>query len=461
MKSKNSPQTHNFNPQILRAYDIRGIVGDTLTEQDAYFIGKSFGTLLSQSEGNKKICVGFDGRHSSPLLEENLVKGLLETGAEVILIGLGPTPMLYFAVQNLQASGGIMITGSHNPPTHNGFKMMKSKLPVYGDEIQELGQIASSGRFATGKGVVTFEDVYDDYTEYLFGKYIKSDLKVAWDAGNGAAGDIMKSLTDKLSGKHILLNEKIDGNFPSHHPDPSVKKNMEQLIDAVISNKCDIGIAFDGDGDRIGVIDNKGNMLYGDQLMSLYVEDVLKHNKGAKIVADVKTSQVLYDLIAQKGGVPIMWKTGHSLIKTKMAEENAILGGEMSGHIFFADNFGFDDALYAAVKLLNIVAKLDCRLSEKIDRLPKTFNTPEIRVYVDEKRKFLIVDEIKQEVKKSGAKVNDVDGIRALTQDGWWLLRASNTEAALVIRCESDSKQGLERLKESIFGILQKKGIKV
>jgi phosphomannomutase len=460
MKNKTSLESHNFNPQILRAYDIRGIVGETINTEDAYFIGKSLGTLLSGSEDNR-ICVGFDGRHSSPKLEEKLVKGLLETGAEVIRIGLGPTPMLYFAVQHFQADGGVMITGSHNPPTHNGFKMMKAKLPVYGDEILELGQIASSGQFAKGNGSVSFEDIKEDYITHLLNTYIKSDLKVAWDAGNGAAGEAMQALTDKLSGDHILLNEKIDGNFPSHHPDPSVKENMKQLIETVISNNCDLGIAFDGDGDRIGVIDNKGNMLYGDQLMSLYTEDILINNAGAKIVADVKTSQVLYDLIAEKGGVPIMWKTGHSLIKTKMAKEKAILGGEMSGHIFFADNFGFDDALYASIKLLNIVAKLDCTLDEKVSSFPTTFNTPEIRVYVNEERKFKIVETILKEAKDSGAKVNDVDGIRALTDDGWWLLRASNTEAALVIRCESDSEQGLERLKDSIFGMLKKQGVDV
>ena len=457
MKNKDNPESYEFNQQILRAYDIRGIVGDTITNEDAYFIGKSFGTLLDKSD--KKICVGFDGRHSSPELEENLVKGLLETGADVIRVGLGPTPMLYFAVQHFVADGGIMITGSHNPPTHNGFKMMKAKLPVYGDEILELGQIAASGQFASGNGSVSFEDVQEDYIAHLLNAYVKSDLKVAWDAGNGAAGQMMQELTAKLSGEHILLNEKIDGNFPSHHPDPSVKENMQQLIDTVLVEKCDLGIAFDGDGDRIGIIDNKGEMLYGDQLMSLYTEDILADNQGAKIVADVKTSQVLYDLIADKGGVPIMWKTGHSLIKTKMAEENAILGGEMSGHIFFADNFGFDDALYASVKLLNIVAKLNIKLHDKVDSFPKTFNTPEIRVYVDEERKFKIVEEIKQEAQQSSAKVNDVDGIRALTEDGWWLLRASNTEAALVIRCESDNEKGLENLKESIFGMLSKRGI--
>lgn len=460
MKNFSKATCHIFNKQVLRAYDIRGIVGETISGDDAYFIGKAFATLIADGTP-KRVCVGFDGRHSSPQLEERLVRGLIETGTEVIRVGLGATPMLYFAVQHFKADGGIMITGSHNPSSHNGFKMMKAKLPVYGDEILALGKIAASGEFTSGNGTVTFEDVSQDYNEHLLSIYKKSDLKVAWDAGNGAAGEAMQLLTSNLSGKHILLNEKIDGNFPAHHPDPSVKENLQQLIAKVISEQCDLGIAFDGDGDRIGVVDNKGNMLYGDQLMALYAEDILKENQGRTIIADVKTSQVLYDLIAKFGGKPLMWKTGHSLIKTKMAEENAILGGEMSGHIFFADNFGFDDALYAAVKLLNIVALLDCPLSEKLAQIPKTFNTPEIRVYVKEEEKFKIVDDIKNEAIKSGANVNDVDGVRALTADGWWLVRASNTEAALVVRCESTTAQGLENLKETIFTMLKNRNIAV
>lgn len=486
MKTSNKTTSHNFNKQVLRAYDIRGIVGETISGEDAYFIGKSFCTLIADGKP-KRVCVGFDGRHSSPELEERLVRGLIETGAEVIRVGLGATPMLYFAVQHFGADGGIMITGSHNPPSHNGFKMMKAKLPVYGDEIITLGKIAESGEFKSGNGTVTFEDVKEDYNSHLLKAYSiskleslgnspipnhppqagegindsKSNLKVAWDAGNGAAGEAMQLLTQNLLGEHILLNEKIDGNFPAHHPDPSVKENLKQLIDKVIAESCDLGIAFDGDGDRIGVVDNKGNMLYGDQLMALYAEDILKDNQGRTIIADVKTSQVLYDLIAKFGGKPLMWKTGHSLIKIKMAEENAILGGEMSGHIFFADNFGFDDALYAAVKLLNIVAKLGQALSEKIDQMPKTFNTHEIRVHVREEEKFKIVEDIKIEARKSGADVNDVDGVRALTKDGWWLVRASNTEAALVVRCESTTAQGLERLKKTIFTMLEERNIRV
>jgi phosphomannomutase len=460
MKNKSEKQMHDFTPSILRAYDIRGILGESLSAEDAYYIGKAFGTFIADG-APKKVCVGFDGRHSSPELEARLVRGLQETGAEVIRVGLGPTPMLYFAVQHFGADGGIMITGSHNPPSHNGFKMMGAKLPVFGDDILKLGDIAAEGEFVSGSGVVSFEDVKADFQAHLLGAYEAADLKVAWDAGNGAAGEAMVSLTEKLAGTHILLNEKIDGTFPSHHPDPSVLENMQQLIDVVLEKECDLGIAFDGDGDRIGVIDNKGNMLYGDQLMGLYAEDVLSKNPGGTVIADVKTSQVLYDEIARLGGKPIMWKTGHSLIKTKMAEENAVLGGEMSGHIFFAENFGFDDALYAAVKLLNIVAHFDSDLASKVDSFPKMCSTPEIRMYVDEAAKFQIVDDIKSEAVAAGLDVNDVDGVRALNSDGWWLVRASNTEAALVVRCESATDSGLSNLKNRIFGMLRAHGVEV
>jgi phosphomannomutase len=454
-------QPHNFHPSILRAYDIRGILGETLSEDDAYYLGKSFGSFIADNKGKKKVCVGFDGRLSSPILEDKLVRGLLETGAEVIRIGLVPTPALYFSVQHFGADGGIMITGSHNPPSHNGFKMMFAKLPLHGEDILKLGVLAATGDFTQGSGAVSFEDVKPDYLSHLLNHFNGGDLKVSWDSGNGAAGEIMQRLTENLSGQHILLNEKIDGNFPSHHPDPSVLANMLQLIDSVKTNKCDIGIAFDGDGDRIGVVDNEGNMIFGDQLMMLFSEDVLKTSKGGTVIADVKTSQTLFDFVAKNGGKPLMWKTGHSLIKTKMFEEDAALAGEMSGHIFFKDNFGFDDGIFAAVKILNIVAALKTTLSEKIASLPKTFNTPEMRVHVDETRKFAIVEAIKQQAREQGANVNDIDGVRASIGDGWWLIRASNTEAALVCRCEATSQKGLDSLRENLLDLLKKQGVEI
>lgn len=457
-----SEDTHSFHPSILRAYDIRGILEETLSEKDAYYIGLAYGSFIAEEGKQKRVCVAFDGRLSSPALEEKLVRGLQETGVDVVRIGLGPTPLLYFSVQHLKADGGIMITGSHNPPTHNGFKMMLAKTPVFGEDIQKLGKIVANGNFVEGKGSVSFEDVKEDYLAHLVAAYKgKKDLKVVWDAGNGAAGEIMSELASRLPGEHFLLNEKIDGTFPSHHPDPSVLENMQQLIAKVLQEGCDLGIAFDGDGDRVGVVDDKGNMIFGDQLMVMLSESVLAENPGETIIADVKASQVLFDEIAKNGGKPLMWQTGHSLIKTKMFETGAILAGEMSGHIFFKENFGFDDGPYAAIKLLNILTGTDKKLSAKVAEIPSTFNTPEIRVYVDDAEKFDIVESVKNEAVELGLDVNDVDGARALIHDGWWLIRASNTEASLVLRCESKSEDGLAKIKESIFGLLKRRGVEV
>ncbi len=451
--------TYKFNKSILRAYDIRGITGETLSLKDAFYLGKSFGSYL---ESGAKICVAFDGRHSSPALEEELVKGLLSTGAEVIRVGRGPTPMLYFSVKYLKADGGIMITGSHNPPDHNGFKMMLAALPLHGDQILELGKIAEDGAFKNGSGSVSFEDVKSDYLSHLLSAVKDGEeLKIAWDAGNGAAGEMMKDLTDKLPGTHILLNEKIDGDFPAHHPDPSVEENMQQLIAVVKGENCDLGIAFDGDGDRIGVVDAAGKMIFGDQLMVLYARDILKEHPGGKIIADVKASQVLFDDIKAHGGVPIIYKCGHSLIKTKMHEVGAPFAGEMSGHVFFADNFGFDDGLYAAIKLINILANSAEKIGDIIDNLPKTYSTPEIRFEVDEARKFAIVEAVKEDLQSENAEISDIDGVRVLSKDGWWLLRASNTQAVLVARCESESEAGLEKLKKHLSGILAKNAVEI
>lgn len=463
MKNPDKPEAHSFDPSILRAYDIRGIVGKTLHPEDAFYIGKAFAASM-QDGGKKTVCVGYDGRLSSPQLEEQLVLGLQLSGLAVIQVGKGPTPMLYHAVKRFKADGGIMITGSHNPPDYNGFKLMYHKLPLYGEGIQALGKIAASGEFLNKTGAVSQAfNIKRDYIHYLLESYKpgKRPLKIAWDAGNGAAGGVMTALTQKLQGEHILLNEVVDGTFPAHHPDPSVKKNMQQLIDTVIENKCDLGIAFDGDGDRIGVVDNQGNMLFGDQLMTLFAEEELTNHPGATIIADVKASQVLYDHIRALGGTPLMWKTGHSFIKTKMQEVGAVLAGEMSGHIFFADNYGFDDALYAAIRLLNIVGEMDAPLSEKMASLPVTYSTPEMRVHVDDTHKFAIVDAVKKAAKAAGAEVNDVDGLRCQTQDGWYLLRASNTEAALVARCEASSEDGLQRLQATLGRLLQQQGVEL
>ena len=455
-----SQMAHKFDSTILREYDIRGIVGGTLHVADARAIGRTFGTLVRR-KGGKRVALGYDGRLSSPELAAACIDGLTSSGVDVVRIGLVSTPMLYFAVWHLEADGGIMITGSHNPPDYNGFKMMMGKKSFFGADIQTLGAMAGKSDWESGQGTVEEKNVLADYAARLL-QDVKpgKKLKVAWDTGNGAVGVSIRAVVDKLPGEHFILNEKVDGTFPSHHPDPTVPKNLEQLVAEVKRRGCDLGIAFDGDGDRIGAVDGKGRILWGDQLLILWARDVLKTRPGATIIADVKASQALFDEIVRAGGTPLMWKTGHSLIKTKMAELKAPLAGEMSGHIFFADTFyGFDDALYCGLRLLNIVANARESLATMRDKLPQLVNTPELRFDCAEERKFKIVDEVKARLKQAGAKVNDIDGVRVSTPDGWWLLRASNTQAVLVARCESANEEGLERLKGDLRAALAASGI--
>jgi phosphomannomutase len=451
---------HQFHPTVLREYDIRGIVGKTLTAADARAVGRAFGTVVVR-EGGKRVSVGYDGRHSSPELEAAMVEGLVSTGLHVERIGLGPTPMLYFAVRDRETAAGVMITGSHNPPEYNGIKMMLGKGPVYGRMIQELGEIAAKGDFAQGQGSSEAIDVRETYVQRLLRDYDGTrELKIAWDAGNGATGEMLRRMTEKLPGKHILLFDDIDGDFPNHHPDPTVEKNLVDLRKAVAENGCDLGIAFDGDGDRIGAIDSEGRVVWGDQLVAIYASEVLEAHPGATIIADVKASQTLFDEIARLNGKPLMWKTGHSLLKAKMAETGAPLAGEMSGHIFFADKwYGFDDALYCGIRLVSLVSRSGGTLAELRDRLPPVFNTPETRFQVDEERKFAVVEEVKGRLKEAKADVNDIDGVRVKTEDGWWLLRASNTQDVLVARAEAFSQEGLERLKGMLKAQLSQSGI--
>jgi len=449
-----------FQQSILREYDIRGVVGETLFVEDAQAVGQAFGTLVRQSGGDR-VCVCYDGRLSSPEMTVALISGLMETGVHVISIGRGPSPMLYFAEHALDADAGIMVTGSHNPAEYNGFKMVLGHKPFFGDQISELGQLAEQGNFV--KGIGSFEEVEFEkmYVDHVLQAYrLDSGLKVAWDAGNGAAGEAMRSLTNQLPGEHILINAVIDGRFPNHHPDPTIPKNLTQLIEAVVSYGCDLGVAFDGDGDRIGVIDRKGRILWGDQLMMLWAEDVLQDRPGATIIADVKASDTLFERIRELGGQPLMCRTGHSLIKTKMVETSAPLAGEMSGHIFFADkNLGFDDALYAAVRLLRYLVNKGEDLADLRDKMPAAINTPELRIPCEEARKFEVVEEVHDRLTKEGANVDDTDGVRVSTDDGWWLLRASNTQEVLVARCEASDEQGLSSLKCALNGQLMLSGI--
>jgi phosphomannomutase len=451
---------HRFHPTILREYDVRGIVGETLSTADALALGRAYATMVRQA-GGTRVCVGMDGRLSSPELAEAVIGGLRAGGVDVQWNGRGPTPMLYFAVHHLDADGGVQITGSHNPPAHNGFKMMLGKKSFFGEQIQELGRIAAQGAYAEGEGLRIEAPVFDAYVLRLLRDFPKGrPLTVVWDAGNGATGEALCALTARLPGRHELLYAEIDGRFPNHHPDPTVDENLEDLQAALEAHGAEIGIAFDGDGDRIGVIDGKGRIVRGDQLMQILAAEVLARHPGAPIIADVKASQALYDEIARLGGQPIMWKTGHSLIKAEMAERKAPLAGEMSGHIFYADGFyGHDDALYVALRLLGILAQGQRTLADWRDRMAPLVNTPEIRFDCPDERKFAVIERVKERLRAEGAAVNDIDGVRVTTGDGWWLLRASNTQAVLVARAEASDETGLIRLKQQIADHLRAVGI--
>lgn len=452
--------SHNFHPTTLREYDIRGVVGTTLGEDDARAIGRGFGTRVRRA-GGRRVAVGYDGRLSSPALEAALVEGLRASGCDAVQIGLGPTPMLYYAVHALECAGGIMITGSHNPPDYNGFKMMLGSAPFFGADIRNIGELAAAGDWEEGDGAVETVDIKDRYVDRLLQNFDGQPFNLAWDAGNGAAGEILVRLAAKLPGQHRLLFTDIDGNFPNHHPDPTVEANLVDLKKAVADGGLDFGIAFDGDGDRIGAIDGKGRVIWGDQLLMILSEAVLAEVPGGTIIADVKASQALFDHVAARGGKPLMWKTGHSLIKAKMKEVDSPLAGEMSGHIFFAhDYYGFDDALYAAVRLIRAVSKLGGSLTRLRDAMPEMVNTPEMRFQCSDERKFEVVSEVLDRLRASGAQVNETDGARVNTSDGWWLLRASNTQDVLVARAEAKNEAALKRLMAEINAQLAASGVK-
>ena len=452
-------QTHRFDPTALREYDIRGIVGKTLGEADAYAIGRGFGTRLRRA-GGTRAAVGFDGRLSSPSLEKELVRGLTETGVDVVRVGLGPTPMLYYAEATLEVDGGIQITGSHNPGEYNGFKMVLQHAPFFGADIKDLAKLAEDGDWEEGAGTVSDYAIEDDYVARLIAGYAGGSFRIGWDAGNGAAGRVIEKLVALLPGEHHTIFTDIDGNFPNHHPDPTEEKNLADLKKLVADKNLDFGLAFDGDGDRLGAIDGQGRVVWGDQILSILAEPILRELPGATIIADVKASQALFDRVTALGGTPCMWKTGHSLIKTKMKETGSPLAGEMSGHIFFAhDYYGFDDAQYAAIRLIQAVRLLGGSLTALKDAMPAIVNTPEMRFQVDESRKFAVVDEVLERLEASGATVDRTDGARVSTADGWWLLRASNTQDVLVARAESADQAGLDRLVAQIDEQLAASGL--
>jgi phosphomannomutase len=454
--------SHIFDPSILREYDIRGVVGTTLGVDDARAVGAAFGTRIVEA-GGSTVALGRDGRLTSSDLQAAMADGLKSCGLQVQLIGVGPTPMLYFSEKHLGADAGVMITGSHNPPDYNGFKLTLGGRSFFADRIQDLGALAASGEFAQGVGSIEEVEVEGAYVDGLLAECEGvPPMSLVWDCGNGAAGDVVKAITSRLPGNHTLLFEEIDGTFPNHHPDPTVEKNLVDLRREVAASGSVMGLGFDGDGDRIGVVDSTGRIVWADQLMLVYAEELLRRIPGATVVADVKSSQVLFDGIAAAGGIPLMCATGHSIIKDKMFEVGAPLAGEMSGHICFGDRYwGFDDAVYCAMRLIRIVAESGVTLSEIVDRLPKVLNTPELRFDCPEERKFEVVEEVRDRLIADGADIVEIDGVRVKVDGGWWLLRASNTQNVLVARCEADDAERLSTLKQEVARQVGLSGIQV
>ena len=459
-----------MNTNIFREYDIRGIVGDHLTDETVATVGRALGTFFVQN-GAKRIAIGYDARESSPRFCDLLTAAFTSLGIRVVLIGRVPTPVLYHTVFTKDVDGGVMITGSHNPPDHNGFKICLGTSTLFGSQIQEIKDIALSEAFAeqvtSVSEVSQFErsqieqiDVIDEYCRDIVSKIqmglpqsregVKEKLKVVIDAGNGMGGVTAVPVYEALGVDLVKLFIEPDSNFPNHHPDPTVTENLQDVIQAVQDHRAHIGLAFDGDGDRIGVVDETGRIIWGDELMILLSRSILGLNPGATIIAEVKCSQNLFDDIAANGGVPVMWKAGHSLIKAKMKETGAALAGEMSGHIFFADRFyGFDDATYAGARVLEILSKTDRPLSELLSGIPPTFSTPELRVDCPDERKFEIVASIAKHFATKN-EVITIDGARIIFENGWGLVRASNTQAILVLRFEADSAEHLNAIRSTV-----------
>jgi phosphomannomutase/phosphoglucomutase len=440
----------NINPQIFREYDIRGVVDKDLTPDVVRKLGQGFGTHMTQL-GRRELIVGRDGRLSSKAFEEALIEGLISTGCHVINIGLCPTPVYYFSIFHLDKDGGMVVTGSHNPPEFNGFKVSVGKSTIFGEEIQNLKRLIEKGKFVAGKGKLSKEEVIRPYQDYIKNNIrIEKKMKVVIDAGNGTAGVVAGPLLRDLGCELEELYCDVDGRFPNHFPDPTIPGNLKDLIDRVRKTRADVGIGYDGDADRIGVVDDQGNILWGDQLMILFSREILKDKKGATFVAEVKCSQNLFNDIEKHGGKAIMWRTGHSLIKKKMREEKAALGGEMSGHIFFADRyFGYDDAIYASCRLIELLSKTDKKLSQLLSDVPRTFITPEIRVDCADEIKFEVVETVKEALRKDYP-VIDVDGVRVKFEDGWGLVRASNTQPVLVLRFEALTQDRLNQIKDLV-----------
>jgi len=443
-----------INPAIFREYDIRGLADSDLSDDNAYLCGKGFGTYYKLQNENT-VVIAQDVRLSSPRIATAIQKGLNDSGCNVIDVGIVPTPVFYFSLFHYNIGSGIMITASHNPKEFNGFKITLDKSTIYGEEIQKVRKIIEKGKFSKGKGAVQQKDVIPAYIKRVIDRVrIKKGHKIAIDTGNGTCGPIVDQIMAKIGAHAQIFYKEPDGNFPNHLPDPTVVKHITKLIDTVKNGDFDCGIGFDGDGDRIGVLDENGDVIWGDVLLAIYAEDVLKKSPGAKIIFEVKCSKGLVERIKGLGGEPLMYKTGHSLIKAKMKAEHSPLAGEMSGHIFFADRyFGYDDAIYAALRLLEILSNGE-KLSKLAHKVPKYFSTPEIRLDTTDEKKFEIVEELKSFFKKS-YKVIDIDGVRVDFPDGWGLIRPSNTQPVLVLRFEAKTEQRLEEIRKLFFDKLK------
>jgi len=443
-----------MHPGIFREYDIRGIVDKDISEQDVVLIGKGFGTYL-QTEQRSRIIVGRDCRLSSDSYRDLLVEGLLATGCDVLDVGICPTPVFYFSIRHFEKQGGVIITASHNPGEYNGFKLCSGYDTLYGKQIQKVFQIIEKGDFAEGRGKLETAEVVRPYTDFLKNNInLTKPMRVGVDAGNGTAGVVAVPILRQLGCDVFDLYCDLDGTFPNHEADPTVADNMQDLIALVLDKKLDIGLGYDGDGDRIGVIDEKGNIIWGDQLMIVFAREILSRKPGATFISEVKCSQTLYDDIERHGGKAIMWKTGHSLIKQKMKEVKAELAGEMSGHVFFADRyFGYDDAIYASCRLLEILGTTGKTISDLLSDVPKTYNTPEIRVPCPDDKKFQLVEKITEYYRRR-QDIIDIDGVRVLFDDGWGLVRASNTQPVLVLRFEAFSLERLSEIRSQVESVL-------
>lgn len=446
-----------INPLIFREYDIRGVIGDDLTHESAELIGKGFASYLLKKSLNT-IVIGRDCRLSSDELFINLVKGLTSSGCDVIDIGTVPSPLLYYSLFNLKVHGGVMITGSHNPPEFNGFKLCVGKDTIYGEEIQKVLKIIQNYDFVSGKGQLTkYNNIITEYQNYILEmiKLYNRKPKVVIDAGNGTASIVAPNLLRELGAEVIPLFCEMDGNFPNHHPDPTIPNNLTSLINKVIETKADVGIGYDGDADRIGIIDELGNIIWGDKLLLIYARDLLSRKPNSKIIYEVKCSMLLEQDIRKHNGEPIMWKAGHSLIKGKMKETGASLAGEMSGHIFFADEyFGYDDAIYASCRILQIISQSNKKISEYLSDLATTYSTPEIRINCPDEIKFQVINKLQDYFIKNNYKTITVDGVRVEFDDGWGLVRASNTQPALVLRFEAFTQERLNEIKDFIISIV-------